>query len=137
MNKNKPTTIHPYPALLLLTIVVICTACTAPRTAERHDYMQSGGITVQVDTTRTLYTLEVINEFARDTVTRTIYRETKAERRGVTALTDTIYIHKTDTVFHTPAPTTTGTKTKAAFWGLVAGALLSFITSIIINIRKP
>ncbi len=76
----------------------VCTACAPKKQTQRTEYLTGRGVTYTVDTTRTRYTVEVINEFSRDTLVRTIYRETGDERKGRAQLNDTVYIYRVDTV---------------------------------------
>lgn len=82
----------------LLVLSIICIACSPKKQIQRTEYLAGRGVTYTVDTTRTRYTVEVINEFARDTLVRTIYREIGDERKGRTQLNDTVYIYRVDTV---------------------------------------
>ena len=85
--------------VIAICLLVVATASCAPKKKTQHtEYLAGRGVTYTVDTTRTRYTVEVINEFARDTLVRTIYRETGDERKGRTQLNDTVYIYRVDTV---------------------------------------
>lgn len=116
--------------LVTVAVCAIIVACSTTRRTERHDYLQSRGVELRVDTTRTTYAIEVINEYHRDTVVRTIYRESGTEHRGLTTLTDTVYIHKTDTVYQVTVHAATEAGTVP--WWLVVGSILLLVLWIFV-----
>lgn len=98
--RNSASTIIPSTLLVFVVLVmsIACTACAPKKQTQRTEYLTGRGVTYTVDTTRTRYTIEVVNEYTRDTLVRTIYRETGDERKGMTQLHDTVYIYRVDTV---------------------------------------
>ena len=86
-------------ALLFLAILgLTLPGCVSARRVSGSELTARHTTTYTVDTTHTRYTLELVHEYLRDTLVRTIYREVSDERKGATQLHDTVYIDREDTV---------------------------------------
>lgn len=116
--------------LIAFLVVIVATSCGSRRHMETREIVAERGVSLSVDTSRLQYVIEVYNEFSRDTLVRSLYREQGQMTEGRLHYRDTAFIHTTDTVYISQSlPSEGGAgKPRIKWWHwLMIGATLPYL----------
>lgn len=123
--------------LLAFLVVIVVTSCGSRRHMEMREIVADRGISLSVDTSRLQYVIEVYNEFSRDTLVRSLYREQGERTEGRSHYRDTLYIHTRDTVYTSQSlPSEGGTGKPLIKWWhwLAMGAVLPYLLRLVLRL---
>lgn len=123
--------------LLAFLVVIAATSCGSRRHMETREIVAERGISLSVDTSRLQYVIEVYNEFSRDTLVRSLYREQGERTEGRSHYRDTAFIHTTDTVYISQSLPSEGAagKTRIKWWHwLMIGAVLPYLQRLVLRL---
>lgn len=104
---------------------------------EMRKIVAERGVSLSVDTSRLQYVIEVYNEFSRDTLVRSLYREQGEMTEGRSHYRDTLYIHTRDTIYVSrSAPSEQGTGKPLIKWWhwLMIGAVLPYLLRLVLRL---
>lgn len=116
--------------------MIVATSCGSRRHMEMREIVAERGVSLSVDTSRLQYVIEVYNEFSRDTLVRSLYREQGERTEGRSHYRDTLYIHTRDTVYTSQSlPSEGGTGKPLIKWWhwLAMGAVLPYLLRAILR----
>lgn len=122
--------------LLAFLVGIVATSCGSRRHMEMREIVAERGVSLSVDTSRLQYVIEVYNEFSRDTLVRSLYREQGERTEGRSHYRDTLYIHTRDTVYTSHSlPSEGGTGKPLIKWWhwLAMGAVLPYLLRAILR----
>lgn len=122
--------------LIAFLAMIVATSCGSRRHMEMREIVAERGVSLSVDTSRLQYVIEVYNEFSRDTLVRSLYRERGERTEGRSHYRDTLYIHTRDTVYTSKSlPSEGGTGKPLIKWWhwLVIGAVLPYLLRAILR----
>lgn len=117
--------------------MIVATSCGSRRHMETREIVAERGVSLSVDTSRLQYVIEVYNEFSRDTLVRSLYRERGERTEGRSHYRDTLYIHTRDTVYTSQSlPSEGGAgKLRIKWWHwLMIGATLPYLLRAILRV---
>lgn len=123
--------------LLAFLVVIVATSCGSRRRMEMREVVVERGVSLSVDTSRLQYVIEVYNEFSRDTLVRSLYREQGERTEGRSHYRDTLYIHTRDTVYTSQSlPSEGGTGKPLIKWWhwLAMGAILPYLLRLVLRL---
>ena len=123
--------------LLAFLVVIVATSCGSRRHMEMREVVAERGVSLSVDTSRLQYVIEVYNEFSRDTLVRSLYREQGERTEGRSHYRDTAFIHTTDTVYISQSLPSEGAagKTRIKWWHWLAmGAVLPYLLRLVLRL---
>lgn len=116
--------------LIAFLAMIVATSCGSRRHMEMREIVAERGVSLSVDTSRLQYVIEVYNEFSRDTLVRSLYRERGERTEGRSHYGDTLYIHTRDTVYTSQSLPSEGGNGKPLikWWHwLMIGAVLPYL----------
>lgn len=117
--------------------MIVATSCGSRRHMEMREIVAERGVSLSVDTSRLQYVIEVYNEFSRDTLVRSLYREQGERTEGRSHYRDTLYIHTRDTVYTSQSlPSEGGTGKPLIKWWhwLAIGAVLPYLLRLVLRL---
>lgn len=117
--------------------MIVATSCGSRRLMEMREIVAERGVSLSVDTSRLQYVIEVYNEFSRDTLVRSLYREQGERTEGRSHYRDTLYIHTRDTVYTSQSlPSEGGTGKPLIKWWhwLMIGAVLPYLLRLVLRL---
>lgn len=123
--------------LVAFLVVIVATSCGSRRHMEMREIVAERGVSLSVDTSRLQYVIEVYNEFSRDTLVRSLYRERGERTEGRSHYRDTLYIHTRDTVYTSQSlPSEGGTGKPLIKWWhwLIIGAVLPYLLRLVLRL---
>lgn len=123
--------------LIAFLVVIVATSCGSRRHRETREVVVERGVSLSVDTSRLQYVIEVYNEFSRDTLVRSLYREQGERTEGRSHYRDTLYIHTRDTVYISQSlPSEGGTGKPLIKWWhwLAMGAVLPYLLRVLLRV---
>lgn len=123
--------------LLAFLVGIVATSCGSRRHMETREIVAERGVSLSVDTSRLQYVIEVYNEFSRDTLVRSLYREQGERTEGRSHYRDTAFIHTTDTVYISQSLPSEGAagKTRIKWWHWLAmGAVLPYLLRLVLRL---
>ena len=123
--------------LIAFLAMIVATSCGSRRHMEMREIVAERGVSLSVDTSRLQYVIEVYNEFSRDTLVRSLYREQGERTMGRSHYRDTLYIHTRDTVYTSQSlPSEGGTGKPLIKWWhwLMIGAVLPYLLRLVLRL---
>lgn len=123
--------------LLAFLAMIVATSCGSRRHTEMREVVAERGVSLSVDTSRLQYVIEVYNEFSRDTLVRSLYREQGERTEGRSHYRDTLYIHTRDTVYISQSlPSEGGAGKPLIKWWhwLAMGAVLPYLLRLVLRL---
>lgn len=123
--------------LVAFLAMIVATSCGSRRHMEMREVVAERGVSLSVDTSRLQYVIEVYNEFSRDTLVRSLYREQGERTEGRSHYRDTLYIHTRDTVYISQSlPSEGGTGKPLIKWWhwLAMGAVLPYLLRALLRV---
>ena len=123
--------------LIAFLVVTVATSCGSRRHMETREVAVERSVSLSVDTSRLQYVIEVFNEFSRDTLVRSLYREQGQMAEGRLHYRDTAFIHTTDTVYISQSLPSEGAagKPRIKWWHwLMIGAVPPYLLRVILRV---
>ena len=123
--------------LIAFLAMIVATSCGSRRHMELREVVAERGVSLSVDTSRLQYVIEVYNEFSRDTLVRSLYREQGERTEGRSHYRDTAYVHTRDTIYLSrSSPSEGGTGNPLIKWWhwLAMGAVLPSLLRLVLRL---